>query len=59
MTYVQIHLVGVLLALKQQQGQPPWRQNWINWTGFALYKGKLAGLLGGVVPSEFFVTRAS
>lgn len=33
--------------------------NWINWTGFALSKGKLAALLGGVVPFEFFVTKAS
>lgn len=63
MRYVQLHLVGVVLALKQQQGQPPcyhgWRWNWINWTGFALSKGKLAALLGGVVPFEFFVTKAS
>lgn len=63
MRYVQTHLVGVVLALKQQQGQPHWyhgwRRNWINWTGFALDKGKLAALLGGVVPFEFLVTKAS
>lgn len=33
--------------------------NWVNWTGFALYKGELAALLGGVVPFEFFVKKVS
>lgn len=62
MRYVQIHLGGCSHWKSSKVNLPGTTaddRNWVNWTRFALYKGKLAALLGGVVPFEFFVTKAS